>query len=256
MKKITAIIPCHNEAEGIAQVIDGFPKARLRRLGYSLEVIVIDNNSTDSTAEVARAHGALVVHESRKGKGNAIRAGLDAVSADTDYVVMLDGDDTYASSEVLRLVEPLHSEFCDVVIGSRLGGKIAIGSMRTFNHLGNRIYSRLVRHTYRVKVTDVLTGYFAWTKPAIDTLRPHLVSPGFAIEMEMITKMARLGLNIYSVPISYHARAGESNLSPVRDGARIMRVFFQNLVWTPRSGGTVPTVSMEPAFYEQVDTKE
>jgi len=105
--------------------------------------------------------------------------------------------------------------------------------MTGFNRLGNWIFSHLVRYSYRVNVTDVLTGYFAWNHAAIVRLRPHLQSPGFAIEMEMITKMARLGDQIYSVPISYNSRAGESNLHPVRDGARILKMYLRNLSWTP-----------------------
>lgn len=241
MKKVIAVIPCYNEAKGIADVIKSFPRARLKAHGYTLEVLVIDNNSQDGTAEVARSAGATVIYEPRKGKGNAIRTGFKSLPADTDYVVMLDGDDTYRPQEVIRLLEPLSSGFCNVVIGSRLGGKISDGSMKTFNRIGNWTYSHLVRYSFQVNVTDVLTGYFAWTKAVVDELHPHLVSDGFAIEMEMITKMARMGHEIYSVPISYHARAGESNLQPIQDGARIMRMFVKNLRWKPASAAAKPT---------------
>ncbi len=241
MKKVTVVIPCYNEAKGIADVINGFPIARLKAQGYTLEVLVIDNNSKDATAEVARAAGARVIHEPNKGKGNAIRTGFKSISADTDYVVMLDGDDTYRPEEILRMLEPLSSEFCNVVIGSRLGGKISEGSMKTFNRIGNWTYSHMVRYSFQVNVTDVLTGYFAWTKAVIDELHPHLKSNGFAIEMEMITKMARLGHDIYSVPISYHSRAGESNLQPVQDGARIMKMFVKNLAWRPADPTAKPS---------------
>jgi glycosyltransferase involved in cell wall biosynthesis len=243
MKKITVLIPCYNEEAGIGQVIRAFPRETLRAHGYELEVLVIDNNSKDDTTRVAREAGATVISERKQGKGNAIRTGMAKVSADTDYVVMLDGDDTYSASEIIRLVEPLHSGFCKVVIGSRLSGRIPEGAMPAFNRLGNWTYSHLVRYFYRVNVTDVLTGYFAWTKDVIDALRPHLVSKGFAIEMEMITKMARLGYEIYSVPISYNPRAGESSLNPIYDGARILLMFGRNLRWKPVVvvTGTAPT---------------
>ena len=141
------------------------------------EIIVIDNNSTDKTAEVAASLGAQVIHEPKKGKGNAIRAGFAAVSHDTDFVVMLDGDATYSPEEVLRLLEPLQSEFASVVIGSRLAGRITDGSMKTFNRIGNWGYSFLVRAAFRVNVTDALTGYFAWKKSSIDRLLPHFDLP-------------------------------------------------------------------------------
>lgn len=232
-QKVAVVIPCYNEAAGIAKVIKGFPRKKLEHYGYSLEVIVVDNNSKDNTAEVARAAGAHVIHEPKKGKGNAMRTGFKNVRDDVDFVVMLDGDDTYSPKEIIRMLEPLHSGFCNVVIGSRLNGKMNEGAMTTFNRGGNWIFSHLVRYVYRANVTDVLTGYFAWKKEVIDELHPHLLSQGFAIEMEMITKMARMGCDIYSVPISYHPRSGETNLRPIYDGYRILKMFLRNLPWKP-----------------------
>ncbi len=234
-KKIVALIPCYNEEGGIETVIKSFAHKRLKKHGFELEVIVIDNNSDDRTAEIAREHGATVIHVAEKGKGNAIRAGFNYISEDTDYVVMLDGDDTYRPEEILRLVEPLDSKFCNVVVGSRLGGRISEGSMEALNRAGNWIFSHLVRYIYRVNVTDALTGYFAWTREAVHRLRPHLVSEGFAIEMEMVTKMARLGEEIYSVPISYNARAGDSHLRPIYDGSRILWMLVKNFFWKPEA---------------------
>ena len=230
-KKIAVLIPCHNEAEGIASVIKKFPWDKIKSNHMSATIIVIDNNSSDGTAEVAQALGAQVIRETKKGKGNAMRAGFKALPKDTDYVVMLDGDDTYDSREILRMIEPLDSNFCDVVIGSRLGGKMHDDAMRNLNRAGNWFFTHLVRIYYRVNVTDVLTGYYAWTKQAVDELHPHLISDGFAIEMEMITKMAKLGHEIYSVPISYTPRSGATNLRPIYDGRRIFRMYIRNLRW-------------------------
>jgi glycosyltransferase involved in cell wall biosynthesis len=234
MKKITVVIPCYNEEAGIAAVIKGFPRTKLRNHGFKLEVLVVDNNSKDNTAAVAKAAGARVLHEPKQGKGNAIRTAFYNVSEDTDYVVMCDGDDTYKAHEILRLVEILDSGFGDVVIGSRMGGKMDKGAMKGFNRLGNWGFSFLVRHVYQVNVTDTLTGYFAWKREAVVALRQHLVSAGFAIEMEMITKRARMGYQIYSVPISYEPRLGESSLRPVHDGVRILREFMRQLHWRPK----------------------
>lgn len=162
---------------------------------------------------------------------------------------MLDGDDTYSPKELLRMIEPLHNNFSDVVIGSRLGGKMTGDSMKLFNRLGNWLFTHLVRYVYRANVTDVLTGYFAWKKKALDELYPHLVSDGFAIEMEMITKMAKLNFEITSVPISYDERAGESNLRPVHDGWRILKMFIRNLSWEAKR-----VVAIEP-ITDTIDTK-
>jgi dolichol-phosphate mannosyltransferase len=232
-KKIAVLIPCRNEAEGIASVIRDFPYIRLHEAGFSIEVIVIDNNSSDATAEIARAQGARVIHERKRGKGNAVRCGFDAIPYDAEYVVMIDGDTTYQPSEILRLIEPLESGFCSVVVGSRLTGKIRDGAMSGLNRLGNWIFSLLVRFFYQANVTDVLTGYFAWTREALLQLRPHVTSGDFGIEMDMVTKMAKLGEVIHSVPITYTVRSGDSNLRPFADGYRILKVFLRNLVWKP-----------------------
>lgn len=233
--KVIVIIPCYNEEDGIGDVIKNFPMEDLLHQGYEAEIVVVDNNSKDKTSEIAASLGATVLYEPKKGKGNAIRTGFKYASEcdRCNYIVMLDGDNTYHSKEILRLLEPLRSKFSNVVIGSRLGGRILMGSMKMTNRIGNRIFSRLVRTFYGVHVTDVLTGYFAWEFEALKKLRPHLKSGGFAIEMEMVTKMAHLGLEICSVPISYSARAGETNLNPFTDGIKILHTFFKNLFWKP-----------------------
>lgn len=247
LNKLIILIPCHNEEESIGKVIKKMPFQHLRHMGLEPEVIVINNKSTDRTREVALEAGARVIDESRKGKGNAMRRGFASLPADTKYVVMLDGDDTYAPNEVLRLVEPLQSGFCKVVIGSRLSGRMQDNAMNKVSRLGNWLFTHMVRLTYKVAVTDVLTGYFAWTKEAIDDLAPHLRSHGFAIEMEMITKMARLDYEIYSVPISYHPRIGSSNLQPFSDGARILKMFLKNIRWCPTHKNTQVITKKEDA---------
>lgn len=237
IKKITLLIPCFNEADSIRFVIDGVPYPKLKQAGYRIEIIVIDNNSSDNTSLAARAGGTRVIHEPKKGKGNAIKAGFDAVLEDTDYVVMIDGDDTYKTTEILRLIEPLESGFCDAVMGSRLAGKMNADSMKAFNRLGNWLFSALVRNFYKVNITDTLTGYFAWRYEVIAKMRPYIISDGFSIEMEMIAKQAKLGFETYSVPITYAPRIGDSHLNPVTDGFKILAMFSKHLFWQPPETG-------------------
>jgi glycosyltransferase involved in cell wall biosynthesis len=246
-KKITVLIPCYNEADAIATVIAKFPRERLAMYGYDLDILVIDNNSSDNTAELAKAAGARVIIEPKQGKGNAIKTGFYNIPDDTDYVAMLDGDDTYKPEEILRLIAPIDDGFAQVIIGSRMHGRIRVGSMKPLNRFGNRLYSRLVRTVYKVTVTDVLTGYYAWSREAIEALRPHLRSQGFAIEMEMVTKMARLGFEIFSVPVSYDPRLGDSSLNPIVDGAKIMRMYVRNLRWKPSATEALQEVQELPA---------
>lgn len=231
-RSVAALIPCRNEERGIGAVIQAFPRTQLLRHGFSLDIVVIDNASTDRTAELARDHGARVVYEPTRGKGNAMRRAFHEIR-DADFVVMLDGDDTYLAGEIFRLIELIDSGFCDAVVGSRLGGRIVDGSMPLMNRAGNWLFSHIVRALYRVNVTDVLTGYFAWRSDVLIALRDHIHSQGFTIEMEMITKMARMGYDVYSVPITYRQRAGGSHLRPVSDGARILVECFRNIAWRP-----------------------
>lgn len=234
LHKITILIPCHNEEKGIGTVIDTVPLRFLKKMGYQTEIIVINNNSTDRTAQIAEKRGTKVIVEEKKGKGHAILTGFKSVSGDTKFVVMLDGDNTYKSKEIPRLIEPLMNDFCDIVMGSRLGGKMKKNSLRFRNRVVNWLYTFLVRQFYRANTTDVLTGFFAWKKEVIDRLIPHLNAEGFEIEMEMITKMKRLGFEMYSVPITYDQREGETKIEAIRDGVRILAVFIRNFTWSPR----------------------
>ena len=254
-KKIAILIPCYNEEQGIAKVLDNIPHSTLDKHGFEAEVIVIDNNSSDRTAEVARDKGAHVVFEFAKGKGNAIRKGFNCIDHDTSYVLMLDGDNTYDAREMLRLIEPLTSDFCDVVVGSRLGGKITEKSFKAQNHVANWAYTFLVRCFYHANVTDVLSGYFAWRRDVIVNMRDHLQSDGFSIEMEMISKMVKLGYSIYSVPITYNIREGETKIESLKDGLKILYTFSHNLFWSPsRSRFGKKRKKYEHLQSENVDT--
>lgn len=243
-EKITILIPCHNEEKGIAKVISGIPYNKLKKQGYSVEVVVIDNNSSDKTNDLAKSAGASVIFENKKGKGNAIKTGFLNLTRDTKYVVMMDGDNTYKAHEITRLIEPLESKFADVIIGSRLSGRMRKNSLRFQNRVANWAYTFLVRQFYKANITDVLSGYFAWKREVIETLHPHLDSEGFEIEMEMITKMVKLKFEIYSVPITYDEREGQTKIEAIKDGIRILHVFFKNLYWSPRkSGKLVPAAT-------------
>jgi dolichol-phosphate hexosyltransferase len=233
MKKITILIPCYNEEKGLGKVIDGVPMKKLAHLGYKTEIIVIDNNSSDRTVQVAIDKGVSIVPEKKQGKGNAIATGFRSVSADTDYVVMLDGDNTYKGKEIPRMIEPLESDFCDVIIGSRLEGKMNGTALSLSHRIVNWFYTFFVRRFYLVNVSDTCTGYFAWKRKVVDELAVHIKSGGFAIEAEMITKMAKLGYKIYSVPITYDPRDGDSKLSPIADGMKITWMLVKNLAWKP-----------------------
>lgn len=228
------MVPCYNEEKGIVEVIKDVPFKEFKKKGYDVSVLVIDNNSKDNTAKVAKSLGVMVISEKKQGKGNAIRTGFRNIPKDTNYVVMVDGDNTYKPYEMLRLIELLESDFSDVVIGSRLEGNM-VGKAMSFSHrLANWFFTFITRKFYGANVTDTCTGYFAWKKEAVEILNGYIESPGFAIEAEMITKMAKLGLRIHSVPITYEPRHGESKLAPIADGLKITFMLLRNMYWKPR----------------------
>lgn len=234
MEKVTVIIPCHNEEKGIGKVLDSMPFKELRHFGFDVDVIVVDNNSKDNTREEVNKRNIRIIHEPTMGKGHALQTGFAAIHPDSKYVVILDGDNTYKAVEMPRLLEPLQNGFCDVIVGSRIGGKTIRGSLTTSHRLVNWFFAFLVRHFYGANITDCLSGYFAFKRDSFDKLVKHLNSKGFAIEMEMITKMKKLNMDVYSVPITYDRRLGYSKISSFTDGIKIFFTFIDNLTWSPR----------------------
>lgn len=227
------MIPCHNEEEGIGFVLKNIPYDSLKRFGYDTEVIVVDNNSTDTTAEIAQNLGAKVITEKRKGKGLALKTGLKAIHDDSSFIVIIDGDDTYKGKEILRMVEPLEHDFCDIVVGSRLGGKISDSAFSPHHRVANWAFTFLVRHFYKANITDTLSGYISLKKKVLQDILKHLTAHDFRIEMELITKAKRLGYYLTSVPITYDERKGESKLASYYDGIRILHTFLKNFWWKP-----------------------
>lgn len=215
-------------------VLKQLPLKKLKSYGYEPEVIVIDNNSTDKTAEIARKHGAKVIHEEKRGKGNALKKGLRSVHPDTAYIIIIDGDDTYKGNEVFRMIEPLEQDFCDIVVGSRLGGKVLDSAFSEHHRIANWIFTFMVRHFYKANVTDTLSGYISLKKHVADSILQHLKSHDFRIEMELITKSVRMGYYITSVPITYDKRRGTSKLESYYDGIRILHTLLINLMWKPK----------------------
>lgn len=233
IKLISIVIPCHNEEDGIKHVLLHIPYQNLKRFGYQTEVIVVDNNSTDKTAKIAKELGATVLKEKRKGKGFALKTGLKAINPQASYIVIIDGDDTYKGTEIMRMIEPLEQDFCDIVVGSRLSGRIHDSAISGHHRVANWAFTFLVRHFYKANITDTLSGYISLKKEVLENMLDHLTAHDFRIEMEMITKAKRLGYYLTSVPITYGKRRGHSKLESYYDGIRILHTFFKNFFWKP-----------------------
>jgi hypothetical protein len=216
--QISVVIPCLNEEEAVGRVVDQALEG-IRRSGRTGEVIVVDNASTDRSAEVAAAHGARVVSEPRRGYGSAYLAGLAA--AQGEYVVMGDADETYPLQELAPFVDRLE-EGDDLVIGSRFEGTIHGDAMPFLNRfVGNPILTGMLNLLFGVKVSDAHCGMRAVRKDALQALELH--STGMEFASEMVFKAYRRDLKVSEIPIDYYPRVGESKLNRFGDAWRHVR---------------------------------
>ncbi len=213
-ERVAVIVPCLDEAITIGKVVDDW-----RRALPDAEVWVIDNGSSDGTAEIAEAHGARVIHESRRGKGFAMRTAFRRV--DADVYVMVDGDDTYPAEAAEELLAPVREGRADMTVGSRLMQGTS-SEFRALNRLANWFYPFVIRMLVHVRLTDVLSGMRAMTREFVEGV--PLVAQGFEIEVELTVKAAERHFRIVEVPIDLRPRpeGSFSKVSLVGDGSRVL----------------------------------
>ena len=216
--KISVVLPCLNEEEAVGAVIDD-ARAALDQLDGGSEVIVVDNGSTDRSADVAAQHGAVVVHEAERGYGRAYLTGLAHTQG--EFVVMADADGTYPIGELGKFVEQLE-DGSDLVLGSRFNGHIHSGAM-PWSHrwIGNPVLTAMLNRMFGVHVSDAHCGMRALRRSALPTLDLH--SQGMEFASEMVFKAFRRNLKVSEVPIDYFPRTGESKLSRFSDAWRHVR---------------------------------
>lgn len=212
--RIAILIPALNEEQTIADVIESF-----RAVCPEARIIVFDNASTDATSERARAAGAEVRYEARRGKGNVVQSMFRSV--DADVYVMVDGDSTYPPERLHDVMQPVIDGVADMVIGSRLL-RASESEFRALNRAGNIFYVTLLRSLFGVRITDLLSGYRAFSRRLVRTL--PLVGGGFETEAEMTIKAVHRGYRVVEVPVSLVPRpAGSSSkIRIVQDGVLIL----------------------------------
>lgn len=216
---IAVLLPCYNEEVTIGKVVRDF-KAALP----DATVYVYDNNSTDRTAEIAEAEGAIVRREPRQGKGNVIRAMFEDI--DADVYVMADGDDTYPADAAPAMVAKVLEGY-DMVIGDRLSSTYFQENKRPFHNFGNRLVRGSINHLFRAHVTDIMTGYRAFSFTFVKTY--PVLSRGFEVETEMTIHSLNNNLRLYEMPIQYRDRpeGSVSKLDTVGDGIKVMSTIFR-----------------------------
>ena len=216
---IAVLLPCYNEEATIGKVVRDF-KAALP----DAAIYVYDNNSTDRTAEIAAAEGAIVRKEPRQGKGNVVRAMFEDI--DADVYVMADGDDTYPADAAPAMVEKVLEGY-DMVIGDRLSSTYFQENKRPFHNFGNRLVRGSINGLFGAHVTDIMTGYRAFNFTFVKTY--PVLSRGFEVETEMTIHSLNNNLRLFEMPIQYRDRpeGSVSKLDTVGDGIRVMSTIFR-----------------------------
>jgi glycosyltransferase involved in cell wall biosynthesis len=216
VRRVTAIIPALDEEAAIGLVLDEIPSV----VG---ETIVVDNGSRDRTADVARARGARVVREPRRGYGQACLAGI-AAAADADILVFLDADRSDYPEQTTALLGPILACEAELVIGSRRLGRRAAGAHPWHAVLGTRLCVALMNLLIGTRATD-LGPFRAITAEALRRLDLRDRNFGWTVEMQV--KARRAGLRVVEVPVDYRPRVGQSKISGTvsgsfRAGAKIL----------------------------------
>jgi len=205
--KISVVIPCYNEEDGIRSVIESMPS-------YVDEIVVVDNNSTDRTGEIARSLGAVVVFQPVKGYGAAYQAGLPAATG--DVIATLDGDGTYPADEISILVDALEDRKLDFISGARF--PLRNGDAMNFsNKVGNMVLTLTTMLLWFRPLRDSQSGMWVFRRSVLPKLR--LTSNGMPLSEEIkIEAIEKLGRRFAEVGIDYRPRIGEVKLQKWRDG--------------------------------------
>lgn len=214
--KIAVLIPCYNESATVQKVVSDF-----RRALPDAVVYVYDNNSTDGTAALAAAAGAIVRHEYQQGKGNVIRRMFREVEA--DCCVLVDGDDTYPAEAAVEMVDLVLNRQADMVVGDRLSSTYFQENKRPFHNFGNSLVRGSINFLFKSSIRDIMTGYRAFSYQFVKTF--PVLSQGFEIETEMSIHAVDKNLHVENVVIQYRDRpeGSESKLNTYSDGFKVLR---------------------------------
>jgi len=216
--EVSIILPCLNEAETVAACVSD-ALSWLQESNTPGEVVVVDNGSSDGSAELAAAAGARVITEPRRGKGHAVRRGIEGTSG--EYIVLADADGTYDLRHLEPLVEPLRNGY-DMVIGNRLRGAMEPGSMpRVHRYLGNPLFSVAISLIAGQRFGDCLSGLRAFRREPWFVMAPQ--AAGFELESEMCLRAGRHRLRVAEVPVAYATRQARSKLRGLTHGWAIAR---------------------------------
>lgn len=216
MDRIAVLIPCYNESRTVAKVVADFKAV----LPEDAVVYVYDNNSTDGTAEIAAAAGAVVRHEYQQGKGNVIRRMFREI--DAQCYIMTDGDDTYPAEYAPEMAAKVLERGVDMVVGDRLSATYFTENKRPFHNFGNKLVRRSINALFKSDIRDIMTGYRAFSYQFVKSF--PVLSKGFEIETEMSIHAIEKNMLVDNVIVSYRDRpeGSVSKLNTVSDGVKVL----------------------------------
>lgn len=220
-KDISLIIAAYNEEDNIGIILDGIK----RILSDDIELIVIDDGSTDNTSEEASKHGAIVYkNDKNMGKGFSVREGIKKATG--RIAVFIDCDLQDLPEDIPMLIDPIEKDNADFVIGSKFIGTRRNGAISNLNYLGNKLATFFVNILFGVKLTDTQSGFKAIKLDKLQTL--ELTSDEYEIETEKLLKALKKGYRVIEVPVIRDKRnAGKSNFKRIRNGARVFHTIFK-----------------------------
>jgi len=212
---ITVVIPCYNERDSIASVVRAMPPE-------VTEIIVVDNNSTDGSADVARAAGAIVVHEPIQGYGAALRGGF--LAATGDIIAALDADNQYPADQIVPMAYRLHSEKLDFVSATRfpLSDKKIMSTVR---QVGNWGFTTLTNVLFLMRITDSQSGMWVFKRSLLPRILPESHDMPFSQELKIRAYVDR-EIAYAEHQINYYERIGTSKLFPFRHGLVVLRALL------------------------------
>jgi len=214
MKTISIVIPARNEKDAIEQTIRAIPKAELERMGYEVQILVVDNNSNDGTGELAKKAGADVVLEPRRGYGKAYKTGF--ANATGEIIATADADLTYPVEEIPGFVKLLEDETLDFITTNRFA-KMHKNAMSRRNKFGNSVVSFTTRLLFRINLVDSQSGMWVFRRSILDNL--VLRSNGMPLSEELKLEACYFAKCRWrEMPIEYRARIGKMQLRYWRDG--------------------------------------
>jgi glycosyltransferase involved in cell wall biosynthesis len=213
-RRIAVIVPCLNEEATVGSVVRKF-----RTVLPDASVYVVDNDSTDGTQRLAREAGAVVLRETRRGKGYAVRKAFREVEA--DLYILVDGDDTYPAEEAPRLLQPLLHDDADIVVATRLDAG-AKSEFRWVNRLGNRFLLGALNLVFGVRLTDLLSGYRLMKREYVK--QAPVLASGFELETELSILAFERGFRTVEIPVTLRGRppGSHSKIKLFGDGFRIL----------------------------------